>query len=122
MSKRRFGSHCLHREANRPLLPMSESQQKKVKRVGSLRASQVITTYGPGALIDLPRVSAIVASLDTWRPKPNADREIIEPRLTAKIKAMTGQGPCGTLSSACRRRAQVLWRFSRELCGHAALS
>ena len=90
MSKRRFGSGCLHREANRPLLTMSGPQQKKVKRIGSLRSSQIITTYGPGALIDLPRVSAIVASLDTWWPKPNADREIIEPRLSAKLKAMTG--------------------------------
>ena len=27
---------------------------------GQLRQSQVITTYGPGALIDLPRHSAII--------------------------------------------------------------
>ena len=36
---------------------------------GQLRQSQVITTYGPGALIDLPRHSAIVGGLDTW-PNP----------------------------------------------------
>ena len=90
MSRRRFGSGCLHREANRPPLTMNGPHQRSVKRIGSLRSSQIITTYGPGALIDLPRVSAIVASLDTWRPKPNPDREIIEPRLSAKIKATTG--------------------------------
>ena len=31
---------------------------------GQVRGSQVITTYGPGALIDLPRESAIVSGLD----------------------------------------------------------
>ena len=33
---------------------------------GQLRRSQVITTFGPGALIDLPYDSAIVGGLDTW--------------------------------------------------------
>ena len=33
---------------------------------GQVRRGQVITTYGPGALIDLPRHSAIVGGLDTW--------------------------------------------------------
>ena len=36
------------------------------KAHGQVRRSQVITTYGPGALIDLPRHSAIVGGLDTW--------------------------------------------------------
>ena len=56
---------------------------------GELRQSQVITTYGPGALIDLPRHSAIVGGLDTW-PSPGSLDEIVESRLTAKLGAMTG--------------------------------
>lgn len=32
--------------------------------LGSIRQSQVITPYGPGALIDLPAHSAIVGGLD----------------------------------------------------------
>ena len=36
---------------------------------GQLRRSQVITTWGPGALIDLPKDSAIVGGLETW-PDP----------------------------------------------------
>ena len=56
---------------------------------GQLRQSQVITTYGPGALIDLPRHSAIVAGLDTW-PNTGDLEEIQEARLTAKLQAMTG--------------------------------
>ena len=55
---------------------------------GQIRQSQVITTYGPGALIDLPRYSAIVGGLDTW-PKVGDLEEIFEPRLSRKIQAMT---------------------------------
>ena len=56
---------------------------------GQIRSGQVITTYGPGALIDLPRDSAIVGGLETW---PNAAHleEIIEPRLSGKLRNLTG--------------------------------
>jgi hypothetical protein len=56
---------------------------------GQVRRGQVITTYGPGALIDLPRHSAIVGGLDTW-PKTGDLEEILEPRLTRKLQLMTG--------------------------------
>lgn len=59
------------------------------KAHGQLRRGQVIGTYGPGALIDLPKYSAIVGGLDTW-PKPNDLEEIIELRLTRKLQLMTG--------------------------------
>jgi hypothetical protein len=59
------------------------------KAHGQIRRSQVITTYGPGALIDLPRHSAIVGGLDTW-PKTSDLEEILEPRLVRKLQAMTG--------------------------------
>jgi hypothetical protein len=54
---------------------------------GQLRRSQVITTYGPGALIDLPKHSAIVGGLDWW-PR-NRLEEIEEPRLSRKLEALT---------------------------------
>lgn len=56
---------------------------------GQVRRGQVITTYGPGALIDLPRHSAIVGGLDTW-PKTSDLTEIVEARLTRKLQLMTG--------------------------------
>jgi len=59
------------------------------KAHGQIRRGQVITTYGPGALIDLPRHSAIVGGLDTW-PKIGELEEIVEPRLTHKLQIMTG--------------------------------
>ena len=59
-------------------------------RVGSVRSSQMVTTYGPGSLIDLPSSSVIVAGLDTWLPQSPTDRLIIEDRLSAKLQGMTG--------------------------------
>lgn len=59
------------------------------KAHGQIRRGQVITTYGPGALIDLPKHSAIVGGLDTW-PKTSDLDEIVEPRLVRKLQIMTG--------------------------------
>ena len=56
---------------------------------GQLRCSQVITTYGPGSLIDLPSESAIVGGLDTW-PSTTDLESIEELRLSRKLEAMTG--------------------------------
>src|SRR4051812_35122605 len=56
---------------------------------GQLRSGQVITTYGPGALIDLPKHSAIVGGLELW-PKPSDLKEILEPRLAWKLQIMSG--------------------------------
>lgn len=56
---------------------------------GEIRRSQVITTYGPGALIDLPRDSAIVAGLEAW-PGPSQLHELNEPRLERRLRDMTG--------------------------------
>ena len=56
------------------------------RALGSVRQSQVITTYGPGALIDLPAHSAIVGGLDTW---PKDLQEIMEPRLSQALQRIT---------------------------------
>lgn len=59
---------------------------------GQIRRSQVITTWGPGALLDLPRDSAIVGGLDEW-PLRNLER-IEEPRLAAKLRGLLqGRAP-----------------------------
>ena len=64
-----------------------------VRGYGQLRRSQVITTYGPGALIDLPKHSAVVGGLETW-PRPSDLQEIDEPRLASKLRRMTaGSAP-----------------------------
>ena len=56
---------------------------------GQIRRGQVVTTYGPGALIDLPRHSAIIGGLDSWTKTSDLE-EILEPRLARKLQLMTG--------------------------------
>lgn len=56
---------------------------------GEIRRSQAITTFGPGALIDLPEESAIMGGLDYWPPESKLV-PIEEPRLCAKLRQMTG--------------------------------
>lgn len=59
------------------------------KAQGQLRQSQIITTFGPGALIDLPKHSVIVGGLEFW-PKTSDLDEIVEIRLSQKLQTMTG--------------------------------
>jgi len=55
----------------------------RVKRPhGQMRQSQLITTFGPGAMMDLPNFSVLIGGLDTWLP---AGEEIVESRLTEKL-------------------------------------
>ena len=54
---------------------------------GQIRRGQVVTTWGPGALLDLPEHSAIMAGLDKW---PGKLGEVLEPRLSRKLEVMTG--------------------------------
>src|SRR5271156_6566471 len=50
---------------------------------GQIRRSQVITTFGPGALVDLPNYAAIVGGLEFWQ---GTDRQIFEERLIGKLQ------------------------------------
>ena len=38
----------------------------KWKIAGESRRSQVVSTSGPGAIVDYPRLSGIMAGLDDW--------------------------------------------------------
>ncbi len=53
-------------------------------KVGEVRNSQLISTFGPGAIMDLPDFSVIIASLDHWNTK--LCDVIKEPRLQRKLK------------------------------------
>ena len=54
-------------------------------RVGKLRPTQVISQHGPGAIVDLPKLSVVIAGLDRWSPHEIHDR-IGEPRLEAFLR------------------------------------
>ena len=52
---------------------------------GQVRHSQVVTTFGPGSLLDLPTQSVIVGGLDHWA---GVSEEVHEPRLIEKLKRL----------------------------------
>jgi hypothetical protein len=49
---------------------------------GQIRQSQIITTFGPGAMFDMPNHSVLMAGLDYWTGMGD---EIVEPRLVEKL-------------------------------------
>ena len=53
-----------------------------------LRQSQLVTTYGPGAMMDLPDCSVLVSGLDEWCIKRR--ERVEEPRLVAKLRRLLG--------------------------------
>ncbi|MEC0222929.1 MULTISPECIES: DUF1998 domain-containing protein [Paenibacillus] len=52
-------------------------------KVGEVRNSQLISTFGPGAIMDLPDFSILIAGIDEWNLKQCTP--INEPRLTRKL-------------------------------------
>lgn len=52
---------------------------------GEIRQSQVISTFGPGAMVDLPDHSVIIGGLEHWHFARNERRRITEPRLEQKV-------------------------------------
>jgi hypothetical protein len=54
-----------------------------------IRLSQAITTFSPGAMVDLPEDSVIVGGLDGWQYDRNEPEPIVsEPRLVQRISAI----------------------------------
>ncbi len=53
--------------------------------------SQLFTSFGPGAMMDLPTRSVVVAGLDHWDAAKVAFRDIREPRLTALLHEVLSQ-------------------------------
>lgn len=66
---------------------------------GEVRQSQIITTFGPGSLVDLPKYSVIMAGLDGIV----SDIEVKEPRLLEKVKRIQGLAHVSELRSPPRQ-------------------
>jgi hypothetical protein len=52
---------------------------------GEIRQSQILSTFGPGSMVDLPDASVLIGGLNCWKFNPAGRREIIEDRLARKI-------------------------------------
>lgn len=55
-------------------------------RVGEVRPSQLMFTYGVGALVDLPKLSVIVTGLEDWSTDPEYARPVNESRLLQAVQ------------------------------------
>ena len=64
------------------------SREYPKSRVGEMRPSQILTTYGIGAIIDLPHLATLVMGLDDWSTAHAP--EIGEERLLAAVRAQLG--------------------------------
>ena len=61
--------------------------------VGEVRHGQLITTYGPGAMVDLPDRSVVIGGLNLWHYSRDDDSSFIDqPRLIAKLRGLLGLG------------------------------
>jgi hypothetical protein len=74
--------------------------KKFSNRVGGVRPSQLMYTYGVGAMVDLPNFSVIIAGLDDWKMEYAGD--VAEERLLAAVRSdpALGLGHVKSLLSA----------------------
>jgi hypothetical protein len=68
---------------------MAKKRAGDVRPHGQIRQSQIVTTFGPGAMIDLPDHAVILAGLDHWNGYE--DHPIVEDRLAGKVRNLLGR-------------------------------
>ena len=72
---------------------MTASRGTSNHPVGEVRHGQLITTYGPGAMVDLPDRSVVIGGLNLWHYSRDDDSCFIdESRLVAKLRGLLGVG------------------------------
>ncbi len=59
---------------------------KRPKKVGELRPTQMMFSYGVGAIVDLPYISVIVTGLEDWPADPGMAHEVHEERLLRAVR------------------------------------
>lgn len=63
-----------------------KQQRKNIPPTGELRQSQVLTTFGPGSMVDLPNHAVLIGGLDHWQ---FAERKrIFEERLEGRLREL----------------------------------
>ena len=85
-----------------------------------IRSSQLLTTFGPGAMMDQPEGSVIIGGLDNWRFSTGPHPLVEEPRLIAKLRTRLEKPtlvlktpPPSTDDPTAGKPGIVVWRFPR---------
>lgn len=60
---------------------------------GRVRVSQLVTTFGPGAMVDLLDHAVLIGGLDYWKydpklPKPSVDEDRLRESVLPRVKAL----------------------------------
>jgi hypothetical protein len=105
---------------------MSSSRTKNKKPPGQVRQSQVVTTFGPGSMFDLPNHSVIVGGLEYW----TKGDEVLEPRLVAKLKdllqipsiALYAPPPDNEDPTSTQKTGITCWQFPEWFITQGALA
>ena len=72
------------------------------------RLSQVVSTFGPGAMVDLPTRSVVIGGLELWDMRGGSFTTIPEPRLTMRLEQLLkSQGRLGDNKSLSLRTPPV---------------
>lgn len=58
-------------------MPPKTKKSSETKKTGELRRSQLLTSYGSGALVDFPRFSGIMAGIDKWKIEKLTKKDVI---------------------------------------------
>jgi hypothetical protein len=105
---------------------MSSSRTQNKKPPGQVRQSQVVTTFGPGSMFDLPNHSVIVGGLEYW----TKGDEVVEPRLVAKLKellqipslALHAPPPDNEDPTSTQKTGITCWQFPEWFITQGALA
>jgi Domain of unknown function (DUF1998) len=66
-----------------PTAQINMTQKKKQLPAGEIRQSQMLSTFGPGSMVDLPDHSVLIGGLNHWQGYHN--QPIYEERLAARV-------------------------------------
>jgi hypothetical protein len=106
---------------------VSTSSQQYIVKGGKIRPSQIITTFGPGAVVDLPEDSVMIAGIDDWP----LGEIIREPRLESflsvehfrapTVKRYEGDIACVRFPKnlVCAKCGRITWKKQCADCGGA---
>ena len=94
---------------------MSSTKDRNKRPPGQVRQSQVVTTFGPGSMFDMPDHSVIVGGLEYW----TKGDEIPEPRLVSKLQellsvptlALHAPPPDNDDPTSTQRTGITCWQF-----------
>ena len=65
---------------------MSKRRRKHIPPTGELRMSQLLTTFGPGSMVDLPNYAVLIGGLDHWQFAEK--KRIYEERLEGRLREL----------------------------------